>query len=131
MTPRGFLAPRSLAARKPPHGSPCTRCGLCCIATLCELARSIFHQTSGPCPALVWEGENSACGLVVASQQHAPDYAKAAALVIGSGDGCDCRINGEPINNAFNARLAAQDIARADEIAKARDLLGLPKEPQR
>lgn len=116
------MAPRSLAERKPPHGSPCTRCGLCCYATLCELAERVFGAGPGPCPALSFDKAGSRCGLVDHSMKQ---HKEAALLLIGSGTGCDARINGEPVNDAFNKRLDKWDADHASEISAARKVWGL------
>jgi hypothetical protein len=123
---QGFYAPRRLLERKPPHGSPCTKCGLCCLARLCEIGRAIFHQEAGPCPALQWDADkNASCGVVAQSPE---PYKAAVLLLLNAGDGCDARFNGEPINHAFNAKMDALDKERADQIAAARDLLFRPAE---
>jgi hypothetical protein len=44
--------PRGIYARKPPHGSPCNGCGVCCMVTLCPLGQHIFGFELGRCPAL-------------------------------------------------------------------------------
>jgi hypothetical protein len=62
--PIGFLAPKGQLEKKPPHGDPCTSCGLCCMATLCPLGRKVFGREIGPCPALIWDEGKSSCGLV-------------------------------------------------------------------
>lgn len=121
--PIGFLAPKGMLDKKPPHGSPCTRCGLCCIATLCALGRHIFHQELGPCPALVQnEDRTFGCGLTLHGTRAGRD---AAMLLVGAGTGCDARVNGEPINHAFNARLAEWDVQHAAEVASAKTTWGM------
>jgi hypothetical protein len=114
----GFIAPRELLARKPKHGEPCTRCGICCIASLCPLAAHLFGDRPGPCPALRFDADhNSSCGLVVNpyEEDRPPDVAaamsEAAAHLIGSGNGCDCRVNGEPGNPEFYEKLNEYDRA--------------------
>lgn len=115
-----FRAPRAMLDRKPPHGAPCNRCGLCCVATLCDLGRHFFGRAAGPCPALRFDQEgNSACGLTLCGEQK---YSDAAALLIGAGDGCDARFNGEWTNTEFHKHQARLDVERADEIAKAKAL---------
>jgi hypothetical protein len=47
---------------------------------------------------------------------------EAAKLLILASDGCDARINGEPINHAFNRKLDRLDVERAADVAKARRL---------
>ncbi len=129
--------PRIAAARKPPHGTPCNRCGACCLATLCPLARKVFGREIGPCPALIWSPENpeAACGLVVEPATKAPvaviiraggakEAGEAAALLVGSGTGCDARINGEPADRAFYDRLRIWDRKNAAAVRRARKIWG-------
>ena len=99
-----FMGPKSMLDNKPPHGAPCTRCGLCCVASLCSLAQHVFAAPArpGPCPALLMNGDESSCGLVVGSvapdaapdqhaeqDEHDPDLDVAGqigSLQAGSGD---------------------------------------------
>jgi len=103
-----FVAPRGLLDKKPAHGAPCNNCGLCCLATRCELAMHVFALPRlGACPALVQIASQSfACGLVLNAETE--EKRAAALLVIGSGDGCDARFNGERRNEAFAAVLDAK-----------------------
>lgn len=116
-----FLASRELLKQKPPHGAPCTRCGLCCVATLCPLALHVFGERAGPCPALLWDAANkSACRLT--TDARLPEPMRAAALhLIGSGTGCDARFNGEPINHAFYDQLREHDRLTAKQTSAARE----------
>jgi hypothetical protein len=127
--------PRQIAERKPPHGAPCNRCGLCCIATLCSLGKHVFQQEDGPCPALLHDEQmRSSCGLVEAPQvfsmttviEHGEKNAsEAAGFLIGAGYGCDSRINGEPTNRDFNKRLEQWDIDNKGAVEAARKLWGM------
>ena len=121
-----FMAPREMIERKPRHGQPCNDCGLCCVATLCELGRALFNQSAGPCPALRFDGlKRSTCNVV----RHPEDYcergkimpdtmSRAAALLVRAGQGCDARFNGEWRDPEFDAKLDAKDDPHA--IAQAR-----------
>ena len=131
--------PREVAARKPPHGSPCNRCGLCCMVSLCELARTIFERPAfpGPCPALTMAPDGVAtCGVVSTPHLFAdPDHEhsdqelrEAALLVIGGGYGCDARINGEPINERFEQKLRDYDQMKKTEIEAAKKLWNVKHE---
>lgn len=117
-----FVAPKHLLEKKPPHGAPCTRCGLCCMATLCKIGEAVFRRSTGPCPALLWNKDGSVCGLVAVSEGEMKDAAK---LLILSGDGCDARFNGEPVNPAFHAKLSRLDEAYAPHIKRAKILWGI------
>ncbi len=128
--------PRGVAERKPRHGQPCNRCGACCMATLCPLARKVFGFEFGRCPALVWSPENpeSSCGLVVEPAKHAwriaatygPQAAgDAAKLLVGSGIGCDARINGEPGDEEFYRQLRLWDRENQGAVRRARKVWGV------
>lgn len=99
------LAPRSMLENKPRHGAACTNCGLCCVALRCDLSMHVFSLPRvGACPALVQtEAKRFACGLVLAAETEAKR--DAALLIIGSGDGCDARFNGEPRDESFAAAI--------------------------
>lgn len=111
MKPRVPVAvPRAAMARKPPHGAPCTNCGVCCMAVRCSISVSLFGD-GGPCPALEPSGEEYTCGVINNPGRYAPalservgeDAVRAAAkTVLYVGEGCDARFNGEPINHVFN-----------------------------
>jgi hypothetical protein len=55
------------APDKPRIGLACNGCGICCLAETCPLGRVVFLQRSGPCPALIWEGEAKRywCGMIL------------------------------------------------------------------
>lgn len=120
-----FLAPKELMQRKPAHGAPCTRCGLCCMATLCDLAQHVFQREEmpGPCPALVQQGRDFVCGIAVVSDAAATR--ESAELLIGAGLGCDARFNGEPASFSFYKKLKQHDAANAAAIRAARKLWGM------
>lgn len=139
---RAFIAPRKMLDAKPSHGQPCTRCGLCCYATLCVIGRAAFgHKTEpaafglGPCPALEFEADGlSACGLVDHPERHVPkltathgvELVRAAAkTIICPATGCDARFNGEPVDHDFNERMSRWDEEHASEIRRAKNLWGI------
>lgn len=122
------LVPGHLVDRKPPHGSPCTRCGVCCIASLCETGAKVFDQRKGPCPALKWDpGEQSYCDLA----RNPTGYllgdkdrlSVAMKLLIGNGAGCDMVFHGEPRNFEHDLKWYAATVLYAKEFAWARKLL--------
>ena len=130
----GFLAPAGTLQKKPPHGQPCNRCGLCCVATLCPLARHVFRRELGPCPALEYADGQSVCGLVAHPMRHAPRVAfqagveaaqAAAEILIGSGTGCDARFNGETPDQDFYGRLREWDHKHRAETRRARKVWGI------
>jgi hypothetical protein len=117
-----FVAPRGVLDQKPPHGAPCNRCGLCCFATICDLGQAVFRRSTGPCPALEGSFGNASCGLT----QHGPTkYREAAAHLIGAGQGCDARFNGEPADAAFYRRLEQHDRDTLAENQAAKKLWGM------
>ncbi|WP_211238741.1 hypothetical protein [Roseivivax isoporae] len=108
---------------KPPHGSPCNGCGGCCADQRCPLGRLVFGP-GGRCPALEMRFPAFTCGLVESPEKHAPHVvrthgadraAKAAAILIGAGLGCDALLEGE----APNAEWRAWAIGRVDRVASA------------
>jgi hypothetical protein len=124
-----FAAPHAMLENKPPHGAPCNRCGLCCVATLCALGREVFGYERGPCPALRKTDDAWGCGLVIepgryrpaSALQHGPEkLSAAAAVLIGSATGCDARFNGEAANEAFYEELRQHDIQTAEQTREAR-----------
>lgn len=135
MTGLPVSVPREIVAIKPKHGEPCNRCGLCCIATLCPLAVRVFKRAIGPCPALSYGADHkSVCGLVATPQNFAIKVvaksgveaaSAAAALLTGSGTGCDARVNGEAPNRAFYDFLRAWDRRNATKVRAAKKLWGI------
>lgn len=130
-----FAAPRGMLERKPPHGAPCNRCGLCCVATKCDLGRAIFGSSPGRCPALKQTGPHEySCGALMstafmATQSEDPEWGdmkRAAALLIRAGEGCDARFNGEPTSLNFHRKCAKLDAARHGMIAAAKKIWGIP-----
>jgi len=132
-----FLAivPKDAAAKKPPYGSPCSRCGVCCMASRCPLGQHVFGiEEPGPCPALTSLGEAGyGCGLVLDPRRFSPVRAathgvetlrRAAFLLIDVGGGCDARINGEPRNEALAAEWDAKAAREAIALRHARQLWG-------
>lgn len=130
-----ILAPKGAADKKPPHGAPCNRCGLCCIATLCPLGRHVFGRETGPCPALRWDADgDSSCGMIDDPGRYSPVrtalYGETAMRVgarflVGSGTGCDARINGEPADLSFYATLRAWDRRFRAEVRAAKKAWGM------
>jgi len=105
--------PREMVEKKPPHGSPCNSCGLCCFSSKCDVGRTLFggpsREGGGPCPALRFETDGkSYCDVMQNPQlysEHDPDEARAAMmLLMYAGWGCTMRINGE-FNGSFDHKL--------------------------
>jgi len=132
--------PRAAGQLKPPHGSPCNQCGVCCMAALCPLAAHVLQRPqwgSGGCPALQGvPGQKMECGMVKDPARWSPvrtaihgeaAMREAAKLLILASDGCDARINGEPINHAFNRRLDRLDVERRVELNQARAMWRMPQ----
>ena len=96
--------------QKPPYGESCNGCGECCKASTCELGMAVFEQNDGPCPGLEVEDGLYRCGLLLHPHRYAGLQAEihgegalkaAAALLIGTGIGCDCEMDGEPDNPRY------------------------------
>lgn len=114
---------------KPAHGQPCNNCGKCCENSLCPIAERIFGAGPGPCPALLADIKDgvvhSACGMIASPESFVPvlvalhgkeKLAAAAALVLGSGLGCDAReTDDEPIDPGLFLR--AQEFRRRNARA--------------
>jgi hypothetical protein len=124
------IVPRAMLERKPRHGDPCNRCGLCCYAALCDVARLIHGDIAGPCPELQWDAGGSRCGLIERSTGEAREDAK---LLINSGNGCDMILRGELRNHRYTAQLNAAGIKNRERLDAARIRFGLiePKEQTR
>lgn len=126
--------PRGMVAKKPPHGSPCNNCGLCCWTKKCDIGRALFGSSDGRCPALCFDGKNESYCDVVRNTSlyttHAPDEARAAALLLlFAGHGCTMRINGE-MNSDFNNKLDDFERSHRSEFDHACDIWGV-KTPKR
>ncbi len=128
------VVPRTAREMKPPHGAPCNSCGLCCMATLCPLAQSLFRFKYGRCPALERVPQGWTCGVVKDPARwnlgrtllNGVGAMRAAALhLIGAGDGCDARFDGEPINAAFHRHCEELAKSQRDKTGNARRLWGL------
>jgi hypothetical protein len=121
----------AMTLAKPQHGSPCNNCGQCCQDQLCPLATHIFGHRHGPCPALQPDGEDHVCGVVRRPRQFVPvivarhghaNTASAAAVLIGTGMGCDAMLaEGEDYDHAFRDRMldwSRSNAARIDAAIK-------------
>ena len=83
---------------KPPTGSPCNGCGLCCIAEQCRISLELFGAAQ-VCPALEYEGDRFWCGIMRHPEQYGAivdgfeDWEGASAkyyrTLIGAEKGCD------------------------------------------
>lgn len=102
--------------QKPPHGSPCNGCGMCCADQRCPLGQVVFGP-GGRCPALQMQMPGFVCGLLVDPGKYAPDVVarhgeaeakNAGAYLIGAGYGCDSQLEGEPYNFRWAAWAKAQ-----------------------
>ncbi len=65
---------------------PCNNCGFCCLIQLCKTAQQLYGAPRNRrCPALIFEGNKSRCGVLVAAPQHLKDQ---VSRNIGAGEGC-------------------------------------------
>jgi len=109
--------PRAMLERKPRHGDPCNRCGLCCYASLCDVAYTIHGTRTGPCPELQWDADGSRCGLIERSTGEAREDAK---LLINSGNGCDMLLRGEQRNHRYTEQRNTFDRKNRERLDAAR-----------
>lgn len=73
---------------KPRLGAPCNGCGLCCAAEVCGIGRLIYGEDcAAPCPALVLQGGQFRCEVVLV--EAASPLPKRASEALGIGRGCD------------------------------------------
>lgn len=132
----GFFAPKGTLDRKPAHGQPCNRCGLCCMAVVCPVGAAVLKREQGPCPALDKLPDGTfACGLVAHPHLYAGArrlmlegpraLSEAAAILVGSGTGCDARFNGEPADQSFYIKLEEWDRVNAGAVARAKRTWGI------
>lgn len=88
------------APPKPPPGTPCNGCGVCCAAATCPAGLVLFRRRRGPCPALEWQGEHYRCGLIAHPARYLPRFparaeggvARLFARWIAAGSGCDSTV---------------------------------------
>lgn len=120
--------------QKPPYGSPCNNCGLCCRSELCPLGFELFGTWAGPCPAHERTPQGFACGLVTSPQRYRAARAishgravlsQAALRLIGSGSGCDALADGEKPDLRERARFKALADQQQREIRRAKIAWGL------
>jgi hypothetical protein len=90
---------------KPPYGSPCNNCGICCREGICRTGSLVMGAVPAPCPALIEDGDDYLCGLMTRPQDYAPVRTRiegpermraAAKLLIGAGTHCCARYEHEP-----------------------------------
>lgn len=122
--------PRHVHENKPPHGSPCNRCGACCFATICKLGQRVLDRPAlpGPCPALKYNGPGEYSCAIVDYVSNDPQFRDAALIIIRAGEGCDARFNGEPQNMQFVADCDARDVQNIEKIEAAHRLWGIKME---
>lgn len=123
-------------ARKPPHGSPCNKCGGCCMEVTCVLGRHVFGVDDGPCPALEKSEGGYGCGLVSRPREFSPvrtavhgvpTMSKAASTLIGAGIGCDAQAEGEDANAEFLVKLDGERFISRVEMMFAAKRWGILK----
>lgn len=78
------------APEKPPVGEPCTQCGYCCAAEVCEVGKQLHGKTQpAPCPSMIFDSGRFWCGAVLMADELEPMYGLAIRLKLGIGVGCD------------------------------------------
>ena len=94
------------APAKPPAGSACNGCGVCCSWRPCPMGAMISGRLQGPCKALRWfdSARLYRCGMVDdpgavlprLPAWAAPALARLARLWIAQGAGCDSSLEARP-----------------------------------
>jgi len=94
------------APAKPPEGTPCNGCGICCALETCPAARLRFMRFTGPCPALQWSeaGSRYHCGMLTTPEKYLGWIGAAGRILIkraisrwiAAGKGCDCSADVQP-----------------------------------
>ena len=84
------------APAKPPMGTACNGCGICCLAEPCPLGVLLSRRRVGPCRALRWDDAAAAyrCGAVTDARAVLPGWPaswvrRLALRWIAAGRGCD------------------------------------------
>jgi hypothetical protein len=85
------------APAKPPEGSACNGCGVCCAAEPCPVGMLVSRRRHGACQALVWSDEAARylCGLIAQPQRFvrpawlARGVSRLARRFVAAGIGCD------------------------------------------
>lgn len=84
------------APAKPPVGTPCNGCGLCCLAEPCPVGMLISRRRHGACAALHWMPDESRyrCGLLLKPVRGGAGrlWRWWSARLISAGSGCDAWI---------------------------------------
>lgn len=88
-----------LAPAKPPVGTACNGCGLCCAAEPCPLGMVLSRRRRGSCVALQWSEPEARyrCGALAEPQRWLPALPEGmarslAARWIAAGRGCDAEL---------------------------------------
>ena len=112
------------APRKPPEGSPCNGCGVCCLSAPCPLGIVLSGRREGACAALRWDVATKIyrCGAISEPREVllavlplfvrsfapvvAPILGRAARRWVAAGSGCDSSLEvGVEEKSADEARV--------------------------
>ena len=91
---------RSDAPAKPPTGTACNGCGLCCADAPCPMGMLLSRRRHGRCRALQWHGAEAryVCGVLAMPQRWLPWLPaglarRLAARWIAAAQGCDATLD--------------------------------------
>ena len=82
--------------KKPPEGTACNGCGLCCAVQLCPLAVEFIVDAAAPCPAMEFADGRFWCGLARRPSRYFGIPVSGTRLIralvhaeLSIGEGCD------------------------------------------
>lgn len=99
---------------KPPYGSPCNGCGLCCSLELCLAGKLVYGlDRPAPCPGLkiTPDGARTYCSLVAAEAEANLDQVLVNLLGIGFG----CSMSDDDTPAAFQYSIEEKWRARGTD----------------
>lgn len=99
---------------KPLYGSPCNRCGLCCLREQCPLSLLFYGRVAGVCPSLKADGIGGYYCAMVTAAALTEDERLVARRCIGEGTGCDALFTHEDWAKRESDGSVAQRVESAE-----------------